>query len=309
MKRALPDISWQNIAPPYLEYDYFQGHERFPFQPRAEEFSLVNAWWLAEAATLVYAGEAFVRTCFAQAGFPELRYFDGESTDCFIAGNDRVVILVFRGTESRPRPGAKDSRNIWADVKTDLDALLVSYGEGMKVHQGFQRALDEVWQDLSAYLDTIYSSSRPLWMTGHSLGAALATLAAERYRKVQGLYTFGSPRVGDKRFREHFAVKTYRFVYNNDIVTELPPPGLYFHVGQLCYIDSHGKLHHNSKLMDMLGDGIRSEARNIRQALEDAPSREFRFIPGGIKDHLPLFYALHLWNAIQESTHGSSTSS
>ena len=300
MRRELPTITWQNLAPPYCEHAYFYAHERYPFHPHAEEFDLINAWWLAEAATLAYADEAFARSRFAQAGFREVCYFDGESTDCFVAANDQTVILAFRGTESRPRPGAKDSRNIWADVKTDLDALLVDSGQGTKVHQGFQRALDEVWQDLFNHLTTLHRASRTLWMTGHSLGAALATLAAERYPKVRGVYTFGSPRVGDKNFLEHFPVKAYRVVYNNDIVTMLPPPGFYCHVGELWYIDRHGTLHHNSGLMDMLSDGVRAEVRNIIQALEAAPSGEFCFIPGGIRDHVPLFYALHLWNALQE---------
>jgi triacylglycerol lipase len=185
-------------------------------------------------------------------------------------------------------------------VKTDLDAMPVDTGRGMKVHQGFQRALDEVWQDLLDALKPLHSPSRTLWMTGHSLGAALATLAAERYKNVQGLYTFGSPRVGDSRFRVQFPAKGYRLVHNNDIVTELPLPGIYFHVGELWYIDSQGELHHDSKFMEMFSDGVRAEARNIKQAFENAPSGEFQFVPGGIKDHVPLFYTLHLWNALEE---------
>ena len=305
MKRVLPNLSWQNLAPPYYEYDYFRSCKQYAFQAYAEEFNLVNAWWLAEAATLVYADEAFVHSRFAQAGFPELWYFDGESTDCFLAANDQVVILAFRGTESRPRPGSKDSRNIWADVKTDLDVLPVDTGRRMKVHQGFQRALDEVWQDLLVVLKRVHRPSRTLWLTGHSLGAALATLAAERYKKAQGLYTFGSPRVGNKRFRELFPVKSYRVVHNNDIVTELPLPGIYFHVGELWYIDSRGNLHHDPKLTERFSDGIRAELQNIKHTFQDAPLGEFQFVPGGIKDHIPLFYALHLWNILKER--GSDT--
>ena len=307
MKRALPNITWQNFAPPYDEYEYFQDHERYPFNSYAEKFDLVNAWWLAEASTLAYADERFACARFEQAGFPEVLYFTAESTDCFLAANDSVVILAFRGTESRPRPGSKNSRNIWADVKTDLNAMPVDTGQGMKVHQGFQRALNEVWQELVDAIKQLHSSSRTLWMTGHSLGAALATLAAERYKNIQGLYTFGSPRVGDSRFRAQFSVRGYRLVHNNDIVTELPLPGIYFHVGELWYIDSQGELHHDSKFMEMLGDGIRAEARNIKQAFDEAHSGDFRFIPGGIKDHMPLFYTLHLWNLMQGDEAGGNT--
>ena len=68
-------------------------------------------------------------------------------------------------------------------------------------------------------------------MTGNSLGAALATLAADRYGNVQGVYTFGSPKVGNDVFKEKFIVKTYSIVNNKDIVTRVPPPGIYKHVG------------------------------------------------------------------------------
>ncbi|PIE28975.1 hypothetical protein CSA57_10970 [candidate division KSB3 bacterium] len=299
MKRDLPKISWQNIAPPYYDYNYFYECERYPFNPYAESFDVVNAWWLAEIASLSYADEAFARPRFARAGFPELWSFSGDSTDCFLIANTQLAILAFRGTESRLRPGSRDIRNIWMDVKTDLNVLPVDTGRGMKVHQGFQRALDEVWPELSECLKQVHCPSRRLWMTGHSLGAALATLAAERYKKVQGLYTFGSPRVGDKRFREHFQIAAYRIVYNNDIVTELPLPGFYFHVGELYFLDRHGKMHHAPKVLDRYRNGIQAELRNIRQTLNNLSSGEFYFIPRGIQDHVPLFYTLHLWNALE----------
>ncbi|MCA9453043.1 MAG: hypothetical protein KC584_10520, partial [Nitrospira sp.] len=70
------------------------------------------------------------------------------------------------------------------------------------------------------YLDGLKEEKRDrtFWFTGHSLGAALATLAADRYGDVQGLYTFGSPLVGDEGFARDFYVSGYRFVNNNDVV-------------------------------------------------------------------------------------------
>src|SRR5262249_54451343 len=88
--------------------------------------------------------------------------------------------------------------------------------------------------------------AKPVWLTGHSLGAALATLAAARWaagHRVQGLYTFGSPRVGNAAFAATVPGPCYRFVNNNDVVTRLPPPGLfagYRHVGVLKYIRTDG---------------------------------------------------------------------
>ena len=70
------------------------------------------------------------------------------------------------------------------------------------VHRGFKAALLEVWTDLENYVSNLQKDNLKIWITGHSLGAALATLAADRYGNVQGLYTYGSPRVGDQDFKK-----------------------------------------------------------------------------------------------------------
>ena len=302
-KRELPCVTWENIKPPYYEYPYFQGYEHYPFRPKDESFDAVNAWWLSEAATLVYAEEEFVTPQFQRVGFPEVRYFDGKSTDCFVASNSTNIFVVFRGTESRRRRGADDFQNILADVKADCNIKLVDSECGGKVHKGFLDALNEVWDGLREYINHLHTPSRFLWITGHSLGAALATLAAVRYGNVQGLYTFGSPRVGDSVFKQHFTINAYRIVNNADIIATVPPPGLYRHVGDLWYLDSNGLLHHDFPLIDMVTEGVRSEGRNIAGSFEQAMQGSFGYIPGGIRDHVPLFYAVHLWNNMIEESH------
>ncbi len=300
MKKPLPRVTWQNIAPPYLDYDYFQGGGQFPFHPQAERFDLTNAWWLCEAAALVYADEAFVRPRFELAGLPEIRYFDGPSTDCFVASNDTMIWVVFRGTESQKRTGKDSFEDVFADVKADCNVLLVPFEQGGSVHKGFRDALDEVREELSAYLKALHQPPRTLWITGHSLGAALATLAAAGYDDVQGVYTFGSPRVGNAQFKNAFPVRMYRVEYNNDVVTAVPPPGLYRHVGELWYIDSEGQLHHGTSRLEIWKDGVMGEMRNIARSFEQVKQGDFTYIPGGIKDHVPLLYAVHLWNNLVE---------
>lgn len=135
-----------------------------------------------------------------------------------MANNHDFAVVAFRGTESRRLEGHNDFTGIIADVKADLNAKLVDSGRKGQVHKGFNSALDEVWGEIKPHLEDLAQAKRKIWITGHSLGAALATLAAYRYGQAQGLYVFGSPRVGDQVFREDFKIRSYRFENNSDIV-------------------------------------------------------------------------------------------
>ena len=60
----------------------------YPFRHRATAFDMVNAWWLIEASTLAYAEEDFVRPVFQKVGLADVKFFTGDSTQCFVANND-----------------------------------------------------------------------------------------------------------------------------------------------------------------------------------------------------------------------------
>ena len=287
----LPKITFDAIAPPYPKYPYFNGVERYPFRYRATAFDMVNAWWLIEASTLAYSEDYFVRPRFVETGLKEVELFTGNGTQCFVANNDDFAIIVFRGTEIRRREGRSDFRNIIADLKTDADIILTESGQGGKVHRGFKDALDEVWEKkgLVQYIKNKDTSNRTIWFTGHSLGAALATLAANRYGKAHGLYTFGSPRVGDVDFANNFQISAYRFVNNNDIVTRVPPPIRYKHIGDLKYIDDSGVVHDNSSGGE--ASHTADSPGQIRQGFG-------HLIPDCFVDHVPTMYATHIWNNI-----------
>ena len=122
------------------------------------------------------------------------------------------VIVAFRGTA--------DLRN-WL---TDLDCELVTV-LNFRVHRGFYQAL----QAVESALDSRLGAARParLWVTGHSLGGALAKLwAAARGHEVSGVYTFGQPRVGDASFASFYdallKARSFRVVHADDIVPRVP---------------------------------------------------------------------------------------
>ena len=66
---------------------------------------------------------------------------------------------------------------------------------------------------------------------------------AEIPSNPEGLFTFGAPRVGNKRYINYVKIPHYRFVNNNDIVCRLPPAWLgYSHSGRECYFNAFGRL-------------------------------------------------------------------
>jgi hypothetical protein len=112
-----------------------------------------------------------------------------------------------------------------------------------KVHDGFaQYAHDQqLFVRIKAHLDALQPAA-PVLLTGHSLGAALATLMASWTPSAQ-LYTYGSPRVGDAAFAQSIRnAAATRVVNCCDLATRIPPEAVfgYVHAGRLAYIDCNG---------------------------------------------------------------------
>ncbi len=309
VEKPIPSNTLDNVVPPNEDYEYFEDCRNHPFQYASSKFEMVNAWWLAEAALLAYAEPQFAIPRFQDAGLPDVRFFSGESTQCYVGHNDDFVIVAFSGTELRQREGSDDIRNIVADWLANLDIGLMDSGQGGMVHRGFKEALDEVWnpqdqadegQGLKPYLDKVSNKDGrrlSVWFTGHSLGAALATLAADRYGNVPALYTFGSPRLGTCAFVNDFRVSTYRFVNNDDVVPRVPLPGLYRHVGIMEYIDNEGIIHDTPSLWERLEDSFRGELAHIFN-LGLLRLGFARKLPDScFTDHAPIYYTVRIWNS------------
>ena len=122
-----------------------------------------------------------------------------------------------------------------------------------KVHLGFDTALDSVWNlSLKAIFSDPVHSGKKLYLTGHSLGGALAALCASRIAVefdpavVTAIYTFGQPMVGNGTFAESFdrlfSNRSHRFRNNRDIVTRLPVRRLYTHLQDLIKFGAQGEV-------------------------------------------------------------------
>lgn len=285
------------LPPPYPDYRYFTGHESVPFEIRSTAFSLLNAWWLAEASTLAYAGPDFVRPRFQEVGLGDVHYVQTGGTHCYVAANDRFAIVCFRGSEVSEQKGGIDVEAVASDFLTDADFWMSDWNNGGKVHRGFKKALDDIWNELTAVLSKVQARGCSIWMTGHSLGAALATLAGDRFENTHAVYTFGSPRVGNAVFRDHYKPRCYRIVHNRDIVARIPPPVFYRHVGEIWFIDGQGKIHHE------MGENGKTDSRSDtlsghEDSIERGGAPDSGLVPDAIHDHVPLFYAVLLWNCL-----------
>lgn len=302
-KKEIPRITLKNLSPPFKDYAYFQNRQYFPFEYRATSFSLINAWWLAEASTLVYADEDYVEPRLREAGLTRIQFFKRSGTFGFVAANRQFAIVAFRGSEIWRRDEHFDARRIMADLKTNINIRLADWTEGAKVHSGFKTALDEVWDALGPEIENLQAQGLGIWLTGHSLGAALATLAADRLQDIKGLYTFGSPRVGDAAFQKHFRAKAYRVVNGYDIVASVPGEGPFRHVGALKLIDLQGgDIHDRSGPVEEAGEAFCNPNVNATgRAKENWEFDSGVFIPSTIRDHVPLLYSILLWNELVAS--------
>jgi len=204
--------TWHALFRPGEADDFFDFTAP-AFEPAAGSFSLVNALWLAELSRLVYNCAPSRPGVLEQAGFTEVASLSHHSLQALLVsptttGSESCSILVFRGTH--------DLRN-WISNITIAHA---PWPPGGIVHKGFKDALDTVWREIESWLDR-YPTPRAFY-AGHSLGGALATLAASR-RPTKAVYTFGAPRVGDAAFCATLhKTAVHRIVNGQDIVPGLP---------------------------------------------------------------------------------------
>jgi triacylglycerol lipase len=252
---------------------------KFDFNPAATKYDLKNALRLAQTCELAYKSERTIKVLTKHKwGFEKFKFFDVYHTQAFMIAKDDVIVLSFRGTESIQ------------DWITDSKIKFVE-GPFGKVHRGFLEALDYVWNDIVANLIKFQTNAQPFWITGHSLGGALANLAVAKFTerkniKINGLYTFGQPRIGNKTFAKNFDAKfrqvSFRFINNEDIVTRIPPSAFgYEHIGQVAYIDNVGKIHRGARWWQMFMD---MSVSTIIRALDRYKTLREQF-PNGLEDH------------------------
>lgn len=224
-----------------LAKEYFKVYDDILCPPITRAaYSDRMAWILASMAHLAYdrfednydARKVFIAK-LESGGFELIKTFNSQETDtqAFLAKSNEYAVLAFRGTEVTKSK----------DIKIDVKATKVSILEG-RVHVGFRQAYDSVAKDIEK--SVLELKGLPLYITGHSLGAALATVATQRMEHkpriremIAACYTFGSPRVGNSHYDLEFKSPIYRVVNTTDIVTAIPLLAMgYIHIGDVRFL-------------------------------------------------------------------------
>jgi hypothetical protein len=333
-EQGLPPRTWKNLfyPPERNEYTYFEYWEQHPFTaPAAPElpFHPAKAAWAADAAMLAYGrfGQTPIpigefHSLLDNAGFTQHELIGdwepgGKGTQGFFASNERFAILAFRGTEREDfrdlicdlepltvgEPAAQDGKAAFRLAARVIAFLEPRLRTECVVHQGFQQALDQVWAATEPLIIN-YRNSHPtaeICFTGHSLGAALATLAVSRFSGgAASLYTIGSPRVGNgvfcERVHQHATLGVHRFVNGDDLVTHVPIQApFYSHIEKLAHhIEPGGAViaFSSSALADFA---------DLGKLLKDVP-KHWDFLnlddepPAPLVDHSPARYSMQIRN-------------
>jgi hypothetical protein len=281
---------------------------QFTFDPSAVGFSQAAALYLANASDLAYSDDpAAAAKQFLGLEARTFRHTDSD-TQGFVGRAPDFAVLAFRGSE-KINEHPKD----WLVDFQLLQTRDPSYAG--QVHRGFAGALTAAWNDVDAVLRAVLQAAGavdadtpglPVFVTGHSLGGALATLATcrlasisppDRPVRLAATYTFGAPRVGDPDFCAAFTrPPVYRIVHNLDLVPLVPfqgpelqrlrnvlpvwAPGwirnlaaradhapTYGNVGALVYLDAAGKPREGAERPDWTEEYLRQSVRSLGRSL------------------------------------------
>ncbi len=266
-----------------------------PIEPYKTSLSENNAYWMAKMANLVYYkhpdGRPDEEKIFTNLKDEDEKFISitGESKNsaqAILVEHQDYFCLAFRGS---------DQISDWLDnIKVFPEKAL--FGE---FHRGFFNSVNDVWEPLfSKYLELRKRKKRALFLTGHSLGGAMATIGAAKLihqdLPFTAVYTFGQPRALTTATARVFNVeaksKFFRFQNNNDLVSRVPARLMgYSHVGTYVHITEDMKLYLEPGLWLRFLDAIDGAVSDLHKIGID-----------GVKDHSmeDYFAAVSKWEFV-----------
>ena len=193
----------------------------------------------AKLANIAYCNKKDATSQAKKLGFTTIEFYDKDGAQAYRFMNKTDLVIACRGTQPTE----------FNDIKADLRAVPVMAETVSRVHKGFKAEVDELWPMICDDLVRPANKGKKVWFCGHSLGAAMATIMASRcyyYASVpnpEELYTYGSPRVGWRKYVHSLGIVHHRWVNNNDIVTRVPLAAMgYIHHGTEHYMNAYGQV-------------------------------------------------------------------
>ncbi|MCA9053120.1 MAG: lipase family protein [Planctomycetaceae bacterium] len=174
---------------------------------------------LAELSSTAYLPPVDAVRRFGELGFNQVMPVVQGSMIAYVVSGEDVTVIAFRGTD-------------FAEVSdwiANLNRTPLTVEEGL-IHRGFFRSYESMKPQIEQILRSRQSGH--LWLTGHSLGGALALscaydYAAREHRPIDGLITFGQPMLANpalsKYLNEQYPDRYARFVNRDDVVPRIPP--------------------------------------------------------------------------------------
>lgn len=251
-------------------------------EPYLTKLTKASAFWMARLSKEVYKKisdrnvapdeDAILKSLKSDDdGFKSVTGISKNSAQAALIEHESYFCMVFRGT---------DETLDWLD---NINAFPVQEIFG-KFHRGFWNSTNDVWETLfKKYKQLSSIKKRPLFLTGHSLGGAMASIAAAKLIHEDlpfiAVYTFGQPRAIERETSRLFNVECksryFRFHNNNDIVTRVPARLMgYSHVGKCIYISEDKSLHDEPGLWFQFLDAIDGALKAFKEKGID-----------GIEDH------------------------
>jgi len=219
----------------------------------------------AKLSSIAYNNITEVKSQAKKLGFTTIKFYEKDGAQAYRFMNKTDLVIACRGTQPTE----------FNDLKADLRALPVMAETVGRVHIGFKTEVDDIWPMIEQDINHKTNVTKTLWFCGHSLGAAMATIMASRAKyNVElndpvELYTFGSPRVGWKKYCNSLNVIHHRWKNNNDIVTTVPLAIMGFtHHGTEHYINAYGQVR-NPTGWQMFKDRLRGMWMGIKKGKID----------------------------------------
>ena len=304
------DYSWNALSKPGNSNHYFDFPTLRPLLAGAQNFDVNSALCLAEFSRLTYHKDFIVdnNIQYGRCKFEILDTIENKDTstygvlfktDCVTTKGDEqsCLVIAFRGTY-----GIDNWKLNVRAYQQDFENLGV-------VHSGFAKA----WRSIDSQLfNLLEGNCLPVFITGHSLGAALATLTAAKMKEsllFESCYTFGSPRIGNHSFIQAIQnMNIYRVINNCDIVSLLPlnfAAIQYEHIGTSELMDDDGTLIEGLNETDILLEQQNRlpELKNIYgTALFNNINTMKENVPRFLSDHAPVNYIAALERVVGKKT-------